>query len=231
MTVDPRQNVFIALDLPTVAEAEALIERLGDEGQAYKIGYQLAFAGGLDLSRRLVRAGKRVFLDMKLHDIGNTVEHGIAQIADLGITYATVHAYPQTMTAAMRGQKGSSLKVLAVTVMTSYDDSDMVEAGYSLSVEALVAKRAMQARDLGVNGLVLSPHELVATRKLVGPDMHLVTPGVRPAGSAVGDQKRVMTPLQAMQAGADALVIGRPITEHADPVLAAREIAQSLTTN
>jgi orotidine-5'-phosphate decarboxylase len=214
----PKDRVYIALDLPDVAEAEALIQRLGDDAGAYKIGYQLTFSGGgLALARRLADAGKRVFLDMKLHDIGNTVEKGVEQIARMGFTYLTVHAFPQTMAAAVKGRGASSLKVLGVTVLTSWNEEDLREAGYALGVEDLVKKRAQQAKALGMDGLILSPNELKAVRALVGPSLDLVTPGVRPKGGDLGDQKRVMTPGEAIKAGADALVVGRPITEAKDP--------------
>jgi len=135
MTLSPRERLIVALDLPSVESAEAMIERLGDNVAFYKIGYQLAFAGGLPLARTLVRAGKQVFLDMKLHDIANTVAHGVESIAELGVTFLTVHAYPQTMRAAVEAKTGSGLKLLAVSVLTSYDDIDLHEAGYALGVD------------------------------------------------------------------------------------------------
>ncbi len=214
----PKDRVFIALDLPSVAAAEELVAHLGHEAGAYKIGYELVFSGGgLALAKKLADQGKRVFLDMKLHDIGNTVEKGVSQIAQMGLTYLTVHAFPQTMAAAVKGRGTSGLKVLGVTVLTSWNQQDVAEAGYALSVEALVEKRAAQAKSLGMDGLVLSPNELVAVRGVVGPGLDLVTPGVRPAGGDLGDQKRVMTPGEAIRAGATALVVGRPITAVSDP--------------
>src|SRR6185436_16012943 len=172
----------------------------------------------------LIRAGKQVFLDMKLHDIENTVLKGVESVAGLGVTFLTVHAYPQTMKAAVAARKGSDLKVLAVTVLTSYDDIDLAQAGYSTSVEALVARRAQQAHDLGMDGLVCSPEEASPLRLAVGNEMLFVTPGIRPIGAAHGDQKRVATPAQAIKAGADYLVVGRPITGASDPKAAARAI-------
>jgi orotidine-5'-phosphate decarboxylase len=172
-----------------------------------------------------------VFLDFKLHDIGNTVEKGVESIAKMGASFLTVHGYPQTMQAAVKGKGASKLKILAVTVLTSYDDNDLVNAGYRMKVGELAAARAQQARDLGVDGLVCSPEEAVNLRKIVGDKMALVTPGIRPAGAATGDQKRIMTPAKAIAAGADYLVVGRPITEAADPKAAAEaivgEIAQA----
>ena len=201
----------------------------------YKIGYQLAYAGGLPLVRQLADAGKKVFIDLKLHDIGNTVARGVESIAKLGATFLTVHAYPQTMKAAVEARAGSDLKILAVTVLTSYDDGDLHAAGYRLGVSDLVEARAQQAQVLGVDGLVCSPEEAAHLRKIVGHQMVLVTPGIRPAGAATGDQKRIMTPARAIAAGADYLVVGRPIMEAADPKAAAEaiqaEIKQALGMN
>jgi orotidine-5'-phosphate decarboxylase len=225
-------RLIVALDLPSVAAAEAMIARLGEAVNFYKIGYQLGFAGGLPLVRRLADQGKKVFVDLKLHDIGNTVARGVESVAALGATFLTVHAYPQTMKAAVEARAGSDLKILAVTVLTSYDDGDLHAAGYRLSVSDLVEARAQQAQVLGVDGLVSSPEEAAALRKIVGHQMVLVTPGIRPAGSATGDQKRIMTPARAIAAGSDYLVVGRPIVEASDPKAAAdaiqAEIAQAL---
>jgi orotidine-5'-phosphate decarboxylase len=225
---DPRDRLIVALDLPSVREAEAMVEKLGPSISFYKIGYQLAFAGGLSFADTLVRAGKRVFLDMKLHDIENSVAKGVESVARLGVTFLTVHAYPQTMTAAVAARRGSSLKVLAVTVLTSYDDIDLAESGYSTSVDALVARRAQQAHDLGIDGLVCSAEEASPLRLVVGHDMTFVTPGIRPQGSAHGDQKRVTTPGEAIAAGADYLVVGRPITGAADPKASAEAIVAEM---
>jgi orotidine-5'-phosphate decarboxylase len=230
--IAPKDRLIVALDLPGVAEAEAMVARLGDSVSFYKIGYQLAYAGGLPLARQLASGGKKVFVDLKLHDIGNTVARGVESIATLGATFLTVHAYPQTMMAAVEARTGSDLKILAVTVLTSYDDGDLHAAGYRLSVSDLVEARAQQAQVLGVDGLVSSPEEAASLRKIVGHQMSLVTPGIRPAGTAAGDQKRIMTPARAIAAGADYLVVGRPITEAADPKAAAdaiqAEIKQAL---
>jgi orotidine-5'-phosphate decarboxylase len=222
--IAPRDRVIVPLDLPSVAAAEAMVARLGDSVTFYKIGYQLAYAGGLPLVSQLVKSGKKVFLDLKLHDIGNTVARGVESVARLGATFLTVHAYPQTLKAAVEGRAGSDLKLLAVTVLTSYDDGDLHAAGYRLGVSDLVEARAQQAQVLGLDGLVCSPEEAAALRKLVGHQMTLVTPGIRPAGSEVGDQKRIMTPARAIAAGSDYLVVGRPITGAADPKAAAEAI-------
>jgi len=226
--IAPRDRLIVALDLPGVEPAEAMVARLGDSVTFYKIGYQLAFAGGLPLVRKLADRGKKVFIDLKLHDIGNTVARGVESIARLGATFLTVHAYPQTMKAAVESRAGSDLKILAVTVLTSYDDGDLDAAGYRLGVSDLVEARARQAQVLGIDGLVCSPEEAASLRKVVGRQMSLVTPGVRPAGSASGDQKRIMTPARAITAGADYLVVGRPVLEALDPKAAAEAIVAEI---
>jgi orotidine-5'-phosphate decarboxylase len=232
-SIAPRDRLIVALDLPDVGAAEAMIARLGDSVTFYKIGYQLAYAGGLPLVRQLAATGKQVFIDLKLHDIGNTVARGAESVAKLGATFLTVHAYPQTMKAAVDACAGSGLKILAVTVLTSYDDGDLHAAGYRLGVPDLVATRARQAQELGIDGIVCSPEETTALRGIIGPQMSLVTPGVRPAGTNLGDQKRIMTPGRAISAGANYLVVGRPVMEAADPKAVAEaivaEIAQALS--
>jgi orotidine-5'-phosphate decarboxylase len=220
----PNDRLIVALDLASVEAAEAMVARLGDSVTFYKIGYQLAYAGGLPLVRKLADNGKKVFIDLKLHDIGNTVARGVESIAKLGATFLTVHAYPQTMKAAAEARAGTNLKILAVTVLTSYDDDDLQAAGYRFGVSDLVRARAQQAELHGVDGLVCSAEEAAALRNLVGRRMSLVTPGIRPAGSSSGDQKRIMTPARAIVAGADYLVVGRPVLEAADPKAAAEAI-------
>jgi len=227
MQPPPRERLIVALDLPSVEAARAMVERLGEEVSFYKIGYQLAFAGGLDYARTLADAGKRVFLDLKLHDIGNTVAQGVKGVARLGASFLTVHAYPQTMHAAVEARE-AGLRILAVTVLTSYDDADLAAAGYDFTVPELVAERAAQARDIGVDGLVCSAEEAASLRAIVGPNMSLVTPGIRPSGTAAGDQKRIATPSMAMRAGADYLVVGRPIIAAADPKAAAQAIVAEI---
>ncbi len=228
MGLDARERLIVALDLPSVDAAEKMVARLGESVLFYKIGYQLVFAGGLPFAAGLIAAGKQVFLDLKLHDIGNTVAKGVESVAQLGATFLTVHAYPQTMKAAVEGKRGSTLRILAVTVLTSYDDADLAAAGYEMSVPELAAARAAQARDTGVDGLVCSAEEAASLRGIVGPGMVLVTPGIRPAGSAGGDQKRIMTPAQAIEAGADYLVVGRPVLEARDPKAAADAIVAEI---
>lgn len=218
----PSGGLIVALDLPTVREAEALAERLSEFRPVFKIGHQLAYAGGLALAERLIRAGGEVFLDLKLHDIPRTVEEGVRSLAGFGATFLTVHAYPQTIRAAMAGKGSSSLKILGVTVLTSMDDGDARAAGYSAAVADLVDARARDGDAAGIDGLVCSPMEVASLRRLFRGD--LVVPGTRPTGADAGDQKRVRTPAEAMRDGADYLVMGRPITGAADPVAAARAI-------
>ena len=226
--MDARERLILALDLPSVAAAETMVTRLGDAVSFYKIGYQLAFAGGIGFAEALIRADKRVFLDLKLHDIGNTVAKGVESVAKLGATFLTVHAYPQTMHAAVDARKGSGLRILAVTVLTSYDDADLAAAGYDFTVSELVAARAAQARDIGVDGLVCSAEEAANLRSIIDAGMVLVTPGIRPADTEKGDQTRVMTPAAAIAAGADYLVVGRPILEAQDPKAAAEAIVAEI---
>ena len=228
MSLDARERLIVALDLPSVAAAEAMTRQLGESVRFYKIGYQLAFAGGLPFAAGLIASGKRVFLDLKLHDIGNTVAKGVESVAQLGATFLTVHAYPQTMKAAVEGKQGSKLRILAVTVLTSYDDADLAAAGYEMSVKELAVARAAQARDIGVDGLVCSAEEAASLRDIAGPGLVLVTPGIRPAGSATGDQKRIMTPARAIEAGADYLVVGRPVLEARNPKAAADAIVAEI---
>src|SRR5271168_370961 len=224
----PRERLIVALDAPDVGEAQGIVERIGDGATIYKIGMELAYAGGLKLAPELASAGKEVFLDLKLHDIPNTVERATAQAAKLGARFLTVHAYPQTMRAAVAGAKGSGMQVLAVTVLTSYDDADLVDACYRFGVVETVRRRAEQALALGVDGLVASAAEAAMTRGAVGADMVLVTPGIRPAGAAAGDQKRVATPAEAIRNGADYLVVGRPVTQAPDPRAAAEAIVAEI---
>jgi orotidine-5'-phosphate decarboxylase len=214
--------------LPDVAKAEALVTGLGDSVTFYKVGLQLIYAGGIDFARNLVVAGKQVFLDAKLLDIDNTVHHAVENIVKLGVTFLTVHAYPKAMRAAVEARGDAPLKLLAVTVLTSMDDSDLVEAGYVTTAADLVAARAGFARDIGMDGIVSSPAEAAAVRRIVGPGIALVTPGIRPAGADVGDQRRVATAEAAIRAGADYLVVGRPINAAADPKVAADAIVAEI---
>jgi len=211
MTGDMRDRLIVALDVPTVAHAEAVVRDLEGTAAFFKVGYQLAFAGGLDFARELASGGKQVFLDMKLLDIDNTVAKGVENIARMGMTMLTLHAYPKAMRAAVEAARGSGLCLLAVTVLTSMDEQDVIDAGYEYDPHTLVLRRAEQALNAGMGGIVCSAAEAAAVRKVVGPELAVVTPGIRPAGADHGDQKRVVTPLDAIRAGASHLVVGRPI--------------------
>ncbi len=222
-------KLIVALDVDSRREAASLVTALDGTADFFKIGYQLFYGGdGFALGKELLAAGKRVFFDLKLLDIDNTVEKGVAAIAATGATMLTVHAYPQCMRAAVKGAAGSALTILGVSVLTSMDDADVAEAGFARDTAGLVALRAGQAKAAGIGGLVCSPREAEMVRSLVGPDMAIVTPGIRPAGAAVGDQKRVMGPAEAIAAGASHLVVGRPITAAADPAEAARRIVAEM---
>ena len=223
-----QERLIVGLDVPTVADAETVVRELGDTVSFYKIGYQLAFAGGLDFARDLAAEGKKVFLDMKLLDIDNTVAKGVENIVRMGMTMLTLHAYPKTMRAAVEAASGSGLCLLAVTVLTSMDEQDVIEAGYEYDPHTLVLRRAEQALHAGMGGIVCSASEAEAVRRIVGPDMAVVTPGIRPAGAAHGDQKRVVTPAQAIRNGSSHLVVGRPIVGAVDRLGAARAIVEEM---
>ncbi|MEZ5810031.1 MAG: orotidine-5'-phosphate decarboxylase [Rhizobiaceae bacterium] len=219
-----RDRLIVGLDLPTVAEAEAAVAELGDTCSFYKIGYQLVFAGGLELARDLARDGKKIFLDMKLLDIDNTVARGVENVAGMGMTMLTVHAYPKAMRAAVEAARGSGLCLLGVTVLTSMDDADLAAAGYRATAAELAERRASDARAAGMGGVVCSAAEAERVRAIVGTDMAVVTPGIRPAGADHGDQKRVVTPADAIRAGASHLVVARPIVAAVDRTAAAGAI-------
>ncbi|MEP1293381.1 MAG: orotidine-5'-phosphate decarboxylase, partial [Nitratireductor sp.] len=199
------ERLIVGLDLPDVAAAEKAVSELDGVVSFFKIGYRLVFAGGLELARDLAASGKNVFLDMKLLDIDNTVAEGVENVAAMGVSMLTVHAYPKAMRAAVEAAAGSKLCLLGVTVLTSMDDRDLTEAGYGFDARALVERRARQARETGMGGIVCAATEAAAVRAIVGPELALVTPGIRPAGAAHGDQKRVMTPADALRAGASHL--------------------------
>jgi orotidine-5'-phosphate decarboxylase len=227
---DVSDTIIVALDLPSTAEAEAMVERLSGAATFFKIGMELVYeGGGLDLARRLAKAGYKVFIDLKLHDIPNTVERATARLGDSGATFLTVHAYPQSMRAALAGAKGSPLRLLGVSVLTSMEDGDLAQAGFGLGVADLVRRRARQASEIGLHGLVSSAAEIALVRETASQALTLVTPGIRPAGSETGDQKRVMTPAEAIRLGADHLVVGRPITGAVDPRAAFHAIVNDLT--
>ncbi|WP_411816944.1 orotidine-5'-phosphate decarboxylase [Hyphococcus sp. DH-69] len=226
----PNDRLIIALDLPSVEDAQRAIDAIGDAGSFYKIGYQLMPIGGLDLASRLSDAGKKVFLDFKFHDIGATVERGVKSVAALGGDYLTVHAEPDVLEGAVQGRGDDPrLKILAVTVLTSLDQASLTKAGIDMRLEDLVLKRAEFAAEAGADGVVASAKEAKAIRSRFGDALKIVTPGVRPAGSAMDDQKRVVTPASAIAAGADQLVVGRPIIANSDPAKAARDIVREIS--
>ncbi|TBW39195.1 orotidine-5'-phosphate decarboxylase [Siculibacillus lacustris] len=227
----PRDRLILALDVATVAEAERLIAELRGTVGVWKIGYRLVFAGGLALAERLVAEGEKVFLDVKLLDIDNTVAEGIASILATGVDWVTLHAYPKAMRAAVAAKAAmpaARTRLLGVTVLTSMDDADLAAAGYTGRVDDLVLARARDAVAAGMDGIVCSAAEAARLRAAVGPDLVLVTPGVRPAGSPAGDQKRVTTPGEAIRAGADLVVVGRPILAAPDRRAAAVAIVADL---
>lgn len=218
-------QLIVGLDVSSRARAEEIVSLLGDSVDFYKIGYQCFYgADGLALGKALLAAGKKVFFDLKLLDIDNTVEKGVAAIAETGATMLTVHAYPKALRAAQKGAAGSNLTILGVTVLTSMDDNDVKDAGYARDAAGMVALRAQQAREIGIGGIVASAHEAEMVRTIVGSKMAVVTPGIRPAGADSGDQKRTMTPGDALAAGASHLVVARPIIAAPDPAAAARAI-------
>jgi len=224
---DPR--LIVPLDLPTRAEAEAMVERLGDSVVFYKVGLQLLAMGGMDMARDLKLRGRKVFLDWKLHDIGATVEKATAAIAasEAG-DFLTVHAEPQVLAAAVRGRDAAPLKILGVTVLTSLTGQDLGEIGYGMSVEALVERRVRQVLEAGADGVIVSPREAALARRIGGPDLLVVTPGVRPAWAGLDDQARAETPAHTLGQGASHIVCGRPITAAADPRAAALAIAEEM---
>ena len=217
-----RDRLIVALDMPTVEEARRLVARLGDSVTFYKVGLELLFAGGLQLAQDLKRSGKHVFLDMKLLDIGNTVERAVANASELGLDFLTIHGTDmKTLRAAVAGRGRSHLKLLAVTVLTSLDDSDLKEQGSSFTPADLVIHRARLAREAGCDGVIASGQEAKRIREAVGPGFLIVTPGIRLPGGTTDDQARVMTPDRAILDGADYLVVGRPITAASDPKISA----------
>lgn len=223
---DPR--LIVPLDLPDLDQARAMVEALGEAVSFYKVGLELFASGGMTLARDLKAQGKQVFLDWKLHDIGTTVQRSAAVLADSGCDFLTVHGEPQVMAAAVRGRGRSDLKILAVTVLTSLSDQDLLEMGYSESARTLVERRIHQAVAAGCDGVVASPHEAQLARAIGGPDFLVVTPGVRPDWSAKNDQARAATPAQALKAGASHIVCGRPITGANDPQAAALRIVAEM---
>lgn len=223
MTHTPlKDRLIVALDMPSVEEAQRLVAKLDDAVSFYKVGLELLFAGGLDLAESLVAQGKRVFLDMKLLDIGNTVERAVLNARELGVDFLTVHGHDlKTLRAAVAGRGSSDLKLLAVTVMTNLTADDLKQQGSRFTPGELVLHRARMAHEAGFDGVIASGQEAAAIRTATGPDFLIVTPGIRLAGSTTDDQERVMTPEHAIGAGANHIVVGRPITQADDPFQAA----------
>ena len=227
MPSDPR--LITALDVPTVRDAEALVERIGDAVSFYKIGLELLATDGMTFAKALKRAGLQVFADWKLHDIGNTVQRSAAALAvSNACDFLTVHGEPQVVEAAVKGRGSSPMKVLAVTVLTSLNDKDLADMGYGFSAHDLVERRVRQALEAGCDGVISSPHEAAVARRIGGPGFLVVTPGVRPAGASLDDQARAAGPAEALKAGASHLVVGRPISAADDPRAAALAIVAEM---
>jgi orotidine-5'-phosphate decarboxylase len=224
-----KNPLIIALDVETAEQARALVAQLGEDATFYKVGMELYAAAGMDFVRELIGQGKRVFLDLKMYDIGETVKRAVAQVARLGVTLTTVHGSGPVMRAAVEGRGNAELKLLGVTVLTSFDKEDLADLGYPCEVGDLVKLRVRKAMEAGMDGLVCSPLEVAAVRELTGPGAVLVTPGVRSAGAGKGDQKRVATPAEAMRNGATYLVIGRQVTRAADPRAEVRKILDEIS--
>lgn len=216
--------LIIALDVETPEQALTLVDRIGSAADFYKVGMELYAAGGPEIVRQLLGRGMRVFLDLKLYDIGETVKRATRQIAKLGVQFLTVHGSRSIMEAAVEGRGDSQMRLLAVTVLTSLDRDDLADLGYPASPAELVALRVKKAVESKIDGIVCSALEVAEVRRIGGPDVELVIPGVRSAGASAGDQKRVATPAEAMAAGADYLVIGRQVTRADDPKRACEEI-------
>jgi orotidine-5'-phosphate decarboxylase len=225
MIADP---VIIALDFDSAEEADALVGALGESAGFYKVGMELYAAAGMDYVRGLVDRGKRVFLDMKYYDIGETVRRAVAVAARSGAEFLTIHAVGQVMRAAIEGRGDSRMKLLAVTVLTSFDQEDVRELGYDCTLGELVSDRVRLAMAWGMDGVVASPIEARGIRALAGESAILVTPGVRSRGAAVGDQKRVATPFEAVRDGASYVVVGRQVTRSKDPAAALAAIHDEL---
>lgn len=225
-----RNPVIVALDVESAVEARSLVDRIGTSADFYKVGLELFTVAGMGFVEELIGLGKNVFLDLKLYDIGETVKRTVAQVARTGVRFLTVHSPSAVMRAAIEGRGSAPLKLLAVTVLTSFDQRDVDDMGYSRSLSNLVEWRVRNAMEAGVDGLVGSPLEARTIRAVAGPSAILVTPGVRSPGAGKGDQKRVATPAEAIRDGADYLVIGRQITRAQDPAAAIRQVLDEVQT-
>ncbi len=226
---ETRDRLIIALDVDSASQAQQIVQSVGESASTFKVGKQLFTAEGPQIVRDLVSSGKKVFLDLKFHDIPNTVAAAVRQASALRVDMLTVHASGGSkMLNAAAETAGNNVLVLAVTVLTSLADEDLSETGVAGSVQAQVLRLARLARASGIRGLVASAHEARELRRELGDDFAIVTPGVRPAGAAKGDQARVVTPADALRAGASHIVVGRPISEAPDPAKAVREILREL---
>ena len=225
----PAERLIVALDVPTIDDAREMIDHLNGTVSFFKVGMQLLYSGGFDLINELTASGKQVFVDLKLLDIDNTVQKGIESLTAFNPTFVTLHAYPHAMRAAVEGKGKIDLALLAVTVLTSLDEAGLKETGYKdTRVSDLVIKSALQAKEIGVDGIVCSAVEASMIRTMVGPELILVTPGIRPASAAADDQKRIVTPADAIRNGSDYLVVGRPILKADDPKLAAQQVIEEI---
>jgi orotidine-5'-phosphate decarboxylase len=229
--LNEKSPVIIALDVESTGQALELLDRIGDAANVYKVGMELYAVGGMGFVNELLRRGKRVFLDLKLYDIGETVKRATAQIVKSGVSFLTVHGSASVMRAAVEGRGTSSTQLLAVTVLTSFDQQDLADLGYETPIAKLVELRVAKAVESGMDGIVCSPLEVANVRRIGGPKLKLVIPGVRSAGAAVGDQKRVATPAEAIRNGADYLVIGRQVTRAADPRAACEQIVREISSS
>lgn len=230
-SIAPKDKLIVALDLPTPDQARSLVENLGDHVTFYKIGLELLFNGGLDLARQLKANGKNIFLDMKLLDIANTVERAVSNIAELDLDFLTVHGHDlKTLNAAVAGRPAATPKLLAVTVLTNLNEEDLRQQGCQMTPADLVIHRAKLAKQSSFDGVIASGHEAARIRAAVGDDFLIITPGIRLAGANTDDQERVMTPQRAIAAGADYLVVGRPITQADDPAAAAQMFMDEITS-
>jgi len=227
--MDKRDKLIIALDVPDIDQARSIIDDIGDSGGFYKIGYQLISIGGFELARDLSERGKKVFLDLKFHDIGATVERGVRSALSLGADFLTVHAEPDVLAGAVAGRGDDPrLKILAVTVLTSLSQESLARMGIKTDLSQLVMERAEMAIEAGADGVVASAKEASAIRAKFGSQLSIVTPGIRPRGADSHDQKRVMTPGEALKMGADYLVVGRPIVEAKDRRHAIKDILDQM---
>lgn len=222
------ESLIVALDVPTIDIAKQIVDELGDLVNFYKIGMQLQFAGGLDLANKLVEHGKKVFLDSKLLDIDQTISSAVENVAKMGVTFLTVHGIGDTISAAIKGRGNSDLKILAVTVLTHVDQDYLKNLGIKIPLEKLVIRLAGMALDAGADGVLVSGLEVNEIRKRFGNQLTVVTPGIRPTGTDTHDQRRVTTPAHAIRAGADYLVVGRPILQAANRCDAVRKILREI---